>query len=145
METFKLSRDKRFVEKLTDVVGVYLNPPGKAVVLCVDEKSQIQALGRTHLGLPLKKAWCGTKRHDQKRNGTTTLFPALNTLVGSVIGTCFPRHRDIEFRKFLCQNDERIPAELSIHLILDNYWTHKHPRVQHWLAKDLHPNVGFAK
>ena len=137
VETFKLSRDKRFVEKLTDVVGVYLNPPDKAVVLCVDEKSQIQALDRTHPGLPLKKGRCGTMTHDYKRNGTTTLFAALNTIEGSVIGTCFPRHRNIEFRKFLRQIDASIPAELSIHMILDNYGTHKHPKVQTWLAK--HP------
>jgi transposase len=137
VETFKLSRDKRLVEKLTDVVGVYLNPPDKAVVLCVDEKSQIQALDRTQPGLPLKKGRCGTMTHDYKRNGTTTLFAALNTIEGSVIGTCFPRHRNIEFRKFLRQIDESIPAELSIHMILDNYGTHKHPKVQNWLAK--HP------
>jgi len=137
VETFKLSRDKRFVEKLTDVVGVYLNPPDKAVVLCVDEQSQIQALDRTQPGLPLKKGRCGTMTHDYKRNGTTTLFAALNTLEGSVIGTCFPRHRNIEFRKFLRQIDASIPAELSIHMILDNYGTHKHPKVQSWLAK--HP------
>ena len=137
VETFKLSRDQRFVEKLTDVVGVYLNPPDKAVVLCVDEKSQIQALDRTQPGLPLKKGRCGTMTHDYKRNGTTTLFAALNTIAGSVIGTCFPRHRNIEFRKFLRQIDASIPAELSIHMILDNYGTHKHPKVRHWLAK--HP------
>jgi len=137
VETFKLSRDKHFVEKLTDVVGVYLNPPDKAVVLCVDEKSQIQALDRTQPGLPLKKGRCGTMTHDYKRNGTTTLFAALNTLEGSVIGTCFPRHRNIEFRKFLRQIDDRIPRGLNIHMILDNYGTHKHPKVQRWLAK--HP------
>ena len=133
-KTFKLSRDTRFVEKLTDVVGVYLNPPDKAVILCVDEKSQIQALDRTQPGLPLKKGRCGTRTHDYKRNGTTTLFAALNTLEGTVIGTCYPRHRNIEFRKFLRQIDQRIPAELDIHMILDNYGTHKHPRVQSWLA-----------
>jgi transposase len=137
VKTFKLSRDKRFMEKLTDVVGVYLNPPDKAVVLCVDEKSQIQALDRTQPGLPLKKGRCGTMTHDYKRNGTTTLFAALNTLEGTVIGTCYPRHRNIEFRKFLRQIDERIPPELDIHMVLDNYGTHKHPKVQSWLAK--HP------
>jgi transposase len=137
VRTFKLSCDKRFVEKLTDVVGVYLNPPDKAVVLCVDEKSQIQALDRTQPGLPLKKGRCGTMTHDYKRNGTTTLFAALNTLEGTVIGTCYPRHRNIEFRKFLRQIDQVIPPELHIHLILDNYGTHKHPQVQSWLAK--HP------
>jgi len=137
VETFKLSRDKRFVEKLTDVVGVYLNPPDKAVVLCVDEKSQIQALDRTQPGLPLKKGRCGTMTHDYKRNGTTTLFAALNTLEGTVIGTCFPRHRNIEFRKFLCQIDETIPSDLAVHMILDNYGTHNHPKVKSWLAR--HP------
>lgn len=137
VKTFKLSRDKRFVEKLTDVVGVYLNPPDKAVVLCVDEKSQIQALDRTQPGLPLKKGRCGTMTHDYKRNGTTTLFAALNTLEGTVIGTCYPRHRNIEFRKFLRQIDQTIPPERDIHMILDNYGTHKHPRVQSWLGK--HP------
>ena len=137
VKTFKLSRDKRFVEKLTDVVGVYLNPPDKAVILCVDEKSQIQALDRTQPGLPLKKGRCGTMTHDYKRNGTTTLFAALNTLEGTVIGTCYPRHRNIEFRKFLRQIDQLIPAELDIHMILDNYGTHKHPQVQSWLAR--HP------
>jgi len=137
VKTFKLSRDKRFVEKLTDVVGVYLNPPDKAVVLCVDEKSQIQALDRTQPGLPLKKGRCGTMTHDYKRNGTTTLFAALNTLEGTVIGTCYPRHRNIEFRKFLRQIDQSIPPELDIHMILDNYGTHKHPQVQSWLGK--HP------
>ena len=137
VETFKLSRDKRFVEKLTDVVGVYLNPPDKAGVLCVDEKSQIQALDRTQPGLPLKKGRCGTMTHDYKRNGTTMLFAALNTLEGTVIGTCYPRHRNIEFRKFLRQIDQYIPPELDIHLILDNYGTHKHPNVQSWLSK--HP------
>jgi len=135
MKTFKLLRDKRFVEKLTDVVGVYLNPPDKAVVLCVDEKSQIQALDRTQPGLPLKKGRCGTRTHDYKRNGTTTLFAALNTLEGTVIGTCYPRHRNIEFRKFLRQIDQSIPPELDIHMILDNYGTHQHPKVRSWLTR----------
>ena len=137
VDTFTLSKDKRFVEKLTDVVGVYLNPPDKAVVLCVDEKSQIQALDRTQPGLPMKKGRCGTMTHDYKRNGTTTLFAALNTLEGTVIGTCYPRHRNIEFRKFLRQIDESIPAGLAVHMILDNYGTHNHPRVKQWLAR--HP------
>ena len=144
VKTFKLSRDKRFVEKLTDVVGVYLNPPDKAVVLCVDEKSQIQALDRTQPGLPLKKGRCGTMTHDYKRNGTTTLFAALNTLEGTVIGTCYPRHRNIEFRKFLRQIDQSIPAELDIHMILDNYGTHKHPKVQSWLAKHRRFQLHFT-
>jgi len=137
VETFKLSKDKRFVEKLTDVVGVYLNPPDKAVVLCVDEKSQVQALDRTQPGLPMKKGRCGTMTHDYKRNGTTCLFAALNVLEGNVIGSCYPRHRNIEFRKFLRQIDRDVPAELGIHMILDNYGTHNHPKVKAWLAK--HP------
>lgn len=144
VQTFKLSRDKRFVEKLTDVVGVYLNPPDKAVVLCVDEKSQIQALDRTQPGLPLKRGRCGTMTHDYKRNGTTTLFAALNTLEGTVIGTCYPRHRNLEFRKFLRQIDQSIPPELDIHLILDNYGTHKHPKVQSWLAKHRRFHLHFT-
>jgi transposase len=137
VETFKLSKDKRFVEKLTDVVGVYLDPPDKAVVLCVDEKSQIQALDRTQPGLPMKKGRCGTMTHDYKRNGTTCLFAALDVLEGTVIGSCYPRHRNIEFRKFLRQIDRNVPAGLDIHMILDNYGTHNHPKVQAWLEK--HP------
>jgi len=137
VETFKLSKDKRFVEKLTDVVGVYLNPPDKAVVLCVDEKSQVQALDRTQPGLPMKKGRCQTMTHDYKRNGTTCLFAALNVLEGKVIGSCYPRHRNIEFRKFLRQIDGAVPAELAIHMILDNYGTHNHPKVKAWLGK--HP------
>jgi transposase len=137
VETFKLSRDKRFVEKLTDVVGVYLNPPDKAVVLCVDEKSQIQALDRTQPGLPMKKGRCGTMTHDYKRNGTTCLFAALNVLEGKVIGSCYPRHRNVEFLKFLRKIDRETPRDLAIHMILDNYGTHNHPNVKAWLAK--HP------
>ena len=144
VKTFKLSRDKRFVEKLTDVVGVYLNPPDKAVVLCLDEKSQIQALDRTQPGLPLKKGRCGTMTHDYKRNGTTTLFAALNVLEGTVIGTCYPRHRNIEFRKFLRQIDQAIPPELAVHLILDNYGTHTHPKVKNWLAKHRRFHLHFT-
>ena len=144
VKTFKLSRDKHFVEKLTDVVGVYLNPPDKAVVLCVDEKSQIQALDRTQPGLPMKKGRCGTMTHDYKRNGTTTLFAALNTLEGSVIGTCYPRHRNIEFRKFLRHIDDVIPSDLDVHMILDNYGTHKHPKVQTWLARHRRFHLHFT-
>jgi len=135
--TFKLSRDPRFLEKLTDVVGLYLNPPQKAVVLCVDEKSQIQALDRTQPGLPLKKGRCGTYTHDYKRNGTTTLFAALDVLEGKVIGQCYPRHRHQEWLKFLRQLDRTYPPELTLHVIMDNYGTHKAPAVQAWLAK--HP------
>jgi transposase len=137
IETFKLSRDKHFVEKLTDVVGVYLNPPDKAVVLCMDEKSQIQALNRTQPGLPMKRGRCGTMTHDYKRNGTTCLFAALNILEGKVIGSCFPRHRHIEFLRFLRTVDRQVPRKLDIHAILDNYGTHRHPKVRTWLAN--HP------
>jgi transposase len=137
VETFKLSKDKRFVEKLTDVVGVYLNPPDKAVVLCVDEKSQVQALDRTQPGLPMKKGRCGTMTHDYRRHGTTCLFAALDVLEGKVIGSCYPRHRNIEFRKFLRQIDRSVPVGLDIHMILDNYGTHNHPKVKAWLEN--HP------
>ena len=137
VETFKLSKDKRFVEKLTDVVGVYLNPPDKAVVLCVDEKTQVQALDRTQPGLPMKKGRCGTMTHDYKRNGTTCLFAAMNVLEGKVLGSCYPRHRNIEFLKFLRTIDREVARELDIHMILDNYGTHGHPKVKAWLEK--HP------
>jgi transposase len=135
--TFKLSNDRRFVEKLNDVVGLYLNPPEHALVLCVDEKSQIQALDRTQPGLPLKKGRCGTMTHDYKRNGTTTLFAALDVAAGKLIGTCMPRHRHQEWIKFLKQIDEQTPKGLDLHLIADNYATHKHPKVQSWLKR--HP------
>jgi transposase len=135
--TFKLSRDAKFLEKLTDVVGLYLNPPQKAVVLCLDEKSQIQALDRTQPGLPLTKGRCGTMTHDYKRNGTTTLFAALNPLDGKVIGECHPRHRHQEWLKFLRRLDREFPGEHELHLIMDNYGTHKEPHVQAWLKK--HP------
>lgn len=141
---FKLSKDKRFVEKLTDVVGVYLNPPDKAVVLCVDEKSQVQALDRTQPGLPMKPGRCGTMTHDYKRNGTTCLFAALNVAEGKVIGSCYPRHRNIEFRKFLRQIDRDVPAELDIHMILDNYGTHNHPKVKAWLEKHSRFHLHFT-
>src|SRR3989304_3335299 len=137
VKSFKISRDKRFVEKLTDVVGVYLTPPNKAVVLCVDEKSQIQALDRTQPGLPMKKGRCGTMTHDYKRNGTTTLFAALSMLAGRITSRCAPRHRHQEWLKFLKQIDAETPSELDMHLIVDNYSTHKHARVASWLKK--HP------
>ncbi len=137
VETFKLSNDKRFEDKLVDVVGLYLNPPEKAVVLCMDEKSQIQALDRTQPSLPMKKGRPGTMTHDYKRNGTTTLFAALNVLTGVVIGRCLPRHRHTEFLKFLRVIDREVPKGLQVHLILDNYGTHKHANVVAWLAK--HP------
>ena len=135
--TFKLSRDPKFLQKLTDVVGLYLNPPQKAVVLCVDEKSQIQALDRTQPGLPLKKSRCGTYTHDYVRYGTTTLFAALNVLEGKVIGQCQARHRHQEWLKFLRRLDAEFPPELTLHLVLDNYGTHKEPHVVAWLQR--HP------
>jgi transposase len=137
VKTFKLSRDRSFVEKLCDVVGLYLNPPDKSLVLCVDEKSQIQALDRTQPGLPMKKGRLGTRTHDYKRNGTTTLFAALSMLDGKVIGDCMPRHRHQEFIRFLKKIDGETPHELDLHLIVDNYGTHKHPRVKSWLRR--HP------
>ena len=132
-KTFKLSKDKQFVEKLTDVVGVYLNPPDKALVLCVDEKSQIQALDRTQPGLPMEKGRWGTMTHDHKRHRTTCLFGALNVLEGTVIGTRYPLHRNVEFLKFLRKIDRDTPRKQDLHLILDNYGTHNHPNVKTWL------------
>jgi len=137
VETFKISRDKNFAAKVEDVVGLYLNPPDKALVLCVDEKSQIQALDRTQPGLPMKKGRAGTMTHDYKRNGTTTLFAALNMLDGKVIGTCMPRHRHREFLRFLKIIDQRTLPGLDLHLIVDNYATHKTPAVKRWLK--AHP------
>jgi transposase len=137
VKTFKLSNDKRFEEKLVDVVGLYLNPPENAIVLCMDEKSQIQALDRTQASLPIKKGRAGTMTHDYKRNGTTTLFAALDVLSGAVIGQCLPRHRHSEFLKFLRTIDCEVPEGLEVHLILDNYSTHTHANVKKWLAK--HP------
>ena len=137
VKTFKLSNDPRFEEKLIDVVGLYLNPPDKAVLLCMDEKSQIQALDRTQPGLPMKKGRAGTMTHDYKRNGTTTLFAALNVLDGKVIGACLPRHRHGEFLRFLRRVDREVPKGLQIHMILDNYATHKHDQVELWLSQ--HP------
>jgi transposase len=137
LETFKLSRDKKFVEKLTDVVGLYLNPPDKALVLCVDEKSQIQALDRTQPLLPLRPGIPARQTHDYKRNGTTTLFAALNMLDGKIIGDCMSRHRHQEFIRFLKKIDAETPQDLNLHLIVDNYSTHKHARVKSWLKR--HP------
>ena len=142
-KTFKLSRDKHFVEKLYDVVGLYLNPPAKALVLCVDEKSQIQALDRTQPGLPIKKGRCGTMTHDYKRNGTTTLFAALSMLDGKVIGDCMPRHRHQEFIRFLNKIDAETPSPLDLHLIVDNYATHKHPRVKSWMRRHPRFHIHF--
>ena len=140
VKTFKLSNDKRFEEKLVDVVGLYLNPPENAIVLCMDEKRQIQALDRTQPSLPIKPGRAGTMTHDYKRNGTTTtLFAALNVLTGMVIGQCLPRHRRREFLKFLRTIDREVPKGLQIHLILDNYATHRHADVHQWL--DKHPRL----
>jgi len=136
-DTFKVSRDSRFEDKLVDVVGLYMNPPEHALVLSCDEKSQIQALNRTQPGLPMKPGRAGTMTHDYKRNGTTTLFAALNTLDGTVISMCQDRHRHEEWLKFLRLIDRKTPKHLQLHLIVDNYATHKHPDVQQWLAK--HP------
>jgi transposase len=137
IETFKISRDRNFAAKVADVVGLYLNPPDRALVLCVDEKSQIQALDRTQPGLPMKKGRAGTMTHDYKRNGTTTLFAALNMLDGRVIGTCMARHRHREFLRFLKLIDHHTPADLDLHLVVDNYATHKTPAVKRWLK--AHP------
>jgi len=137
VKTFKLSHDKRFVEKLHDIVGLYLNPPDKAIVFCVDEKSQIQALERTQPLLPMRPGIPARQTHDYARHGTTTLFAALSMLDGTVIGDCMPRHRHQEFIRFLQLIDVKAPADLALHLIVDNYGTHKHQRVQSWLKR--HP------
>ena len=139
----KLSRDPQFLEKLSDVVGLYLNPPQEAIVLCVDEKSQIQALDRTQPGLPLKKGRCGTMTQDYKRNGTTTLFAALELLQGKVIGQCYQRHRHQEFLKFLRCLDKEFPGKIPLHLVLDNYGTHTHANVKAWLKR--HPRFVVHK
>ena len=141
VDTFKVSTDPEFESKLVDVVGLYLNPPDQAVVLCVDEKSQIQALDRTQRSLPMKPGRAGTMTHDYKRHGTTTLFAALDVLTGAVIGQCLPRHRHEEFLRFLKRIDREVPQELAIHMILDNYATHKHPQVRDWLQR--HPRFSL--
>jgi transposase len=138
---FKLSRDPEFVPKLRDIVGLYIDPPAHAMVLSVDEKSQIQALDRTQPGLPLKPGRCGTMTHDYKRNGTTTLFAALDVLHGKIIGRCMQRHRHQEFIRFLNTIEAEIPAGKIIHVILDNYGPHKHPKTRAWLAR--HPRFVF--
>src|SRR5215510_8406030 len=132
---FKLSRDPQFAAKLDDIVGLYVDPPAHAVVLSVDEKSQIQALDRTQPGLPLKPGRCGTMTHDYKRNGTTTLFAALDILEGKVIGRCMQRHRHQEFIRFLNAVEREVAADKTVHVVLDNYATHKHPKVMAWLAR----------
>jgi transposase len=141
LRTFKKSNDPAFAEKVEDVVGLYMAPPCHAVVLSIDEKSQIQALDRTQPGLPLKPGKCATMTHDYKRNGTTTLFAALNVLDGTVLGRCMNRHRHQEFIKFLNAVERKVPAGKIIHVILDNYGTHKHPKVDAWLA--AHPRWVF--
>ena len=144
VRTFKVSNDPQFAEKLNTIVGLYLNPPEHAIVLCADEKSQIQALDRTQPGLPLKKGRCGTMTHDYRRNGTATLFAALDTLDGTVISMCDDRHRHQEWLKFLRVIDSVTPAEKQIHLIADNYATHKHPKVQKWLGRHPRFQVYFT-
>ena len=144
IETFKVSRDPQFVEKLEDIVGLYLNPPEHALVLSCDEKSQVQALDRTQPGLPLKKGRAATMTHDYKRHGTTTLFAALNTLDGSVISRCESRHRHTEWLKFLKQIDRETPAGKELHLICDNYATHKHAKVKTWLENHPRFHIHFT-
>lgn len=144
VKTFKLSNDKHFVEKLEDIVGLYLNPPENAIVLSCDEKSQIQALDRTQPGLPLKKGRCGTMTHDYKRNGTTSLFAALNTLTGKVIGKCMNQHRHQEWLKFLNIIKKEVPKGKKVHIICDNYATHKHPKVKGWLERNKNFECHFT-
>jgi transposase len=137
LRTFKRSKDPAFAEKVEDIVGLYMHPPAHAVVLSIDEKSQIQALDRTQPGLPLKPGKCGTMTHDYKRHGTTTLFAALEIAQGKVVGQCYARHRHQEFLKFVKRLDQEFPGEVKLHMVMDNYGTHKHPRVQAWLKR--HP------
>jgi transposase len=144
VEYFKFSSDPKFVEKLRDVVGLYLNPPDKALVLSVDEKSQIQALQRTQPLLPLRSGLPARQTHDYKRNGITTLFSALNILDGQVIGKCYKRHRHQEFIKFLKEVDKATPRGLDLHLIVDNYGTHKHPKVKRWLKRHSRCHLHFT-
>lgn len=142
--TFKVSNDPRFAEKLEEIVGLYMNPPENAIIFSVDEKSQIQALDRTQPGLPLKKGRAGTMTHDYKRNGTTTLFAALCTLTGYVISTCMERHRHQEWIKFLNLINREVPEGLDVHIICDNYATHKHEKVQRWLKRHRRFHVHFT-
>lgn len=143
VRTFKLSKDPNFEKKLIDVVGLYLEPPEKALVLSLDEKTQVQALDRTQPSLPLVRGRCGTMTHDYKRNGTTTLFAAIDMLQGKVIASCMPRHRHQEWIKFLGQIDAQTPPDLDLHLIVDNYATHKHPRVVAWLKRHKRFHMHF--
>lgn len=144
VQTFKLSNDPDFAEKLEDIVGLYLSPPQNAVVFSVDEKSQIQALDRTQPGLPLKRGRAGTMTHDYKRNGTTTLFAALNVVTGVVTSICQPRHTHAEWLKFLRKLDRETPKGLDLHVICDNYATHKHPTVRAWLSKNRRVKMHFT-
>lgn len=144
VDSFKVSNDPEFAEKVVDVVGLYLDPPEKAIVLCMDEKSQIQALDRTQATLPLRPGRAQTMTHDYKRNGTTTLFAALDVLTGTVIGECMARHRHTEFLAFLKTIDAQVPKHLQIHLILDNYSTHKHETVKHWLSNHRRFHLHFT-
>ena len=141
IRTFKRSNDPAFAEKVEDVVGLYMHPPAHAVVLSIDEKSQIQALDRTQPGLPIKPGRCGTMTHDYKRHGTTTLFAALNTLDGVVLGRCMQRHRHQEFIRFLNAVERAVPVGKLVHAIVDNYATHTHPKVKAWLKR--HPRWTF--
>lgn len=144
VKTFKLSKDPLFIEKVRDIVGLYLNPPDKALVLCVDEKAQIQALDRTQPVLPMRPGQVERRTHDYTRHGTTSLFAALNVATGTVIGECHQRHRAVEFRKFLDTVEAAVPAALDVHLILDNYGTHKTPRIRRWLARHPRYHVHFT-
>src|SRR6478752_4227086 len=149
-ETFKLSQDPLFVEKVRDIVGLYMSPPERALVLCVDEKSQIQALDRTQPLLPMRPGQVERRTHDYVRHGTTSLFAALDVKAGTVIGKCMPRHRAAEFRKFLDEVERNVPTDLDIHVILDNYGTHKTKLIRNWFAKSpalaraLHPNISLV-
>ncbi|MEM8884895.1 MAG: IS630 family transposase [Planctomycetota bacterium] len=143
-ETFKLSNDPLFVDKVRDIVGLYLDPPDRAMVLCVDEKSQIQALDRTQPLLPMRPGQPERRTHDYVRHGTTTLFAALDVATGRIIGKCYRKHRATEFRKFLNRIDEAVPDELDVHLILDNYSTHKTPAIRRWLAQHPRFHVHFT-
>ena len=144
VDTFKVSNDPNFEDKVIDVVGLYLNPPEKAVVLCMDEKSSIQALDRTQASLPMVPGRAGTMTHDYKRNGTTTLFAALDVLTGKVIGQCLPKHRHEEFLTFLKTVDSQVPQGLQVHLVLDNYATHKHSAIKHWLSHHKRFHLHFT-
>lgn len=143
-ESFQLSKDPQLIEKVRDIVGLYMSPPDNAMVLCVDEKSQIQALNRTQPLLPLRPGQVERRTHDYERHGTTTLFAALDILTGKVVGECYPRHRAVEFRKFLDEIDANVPAHLDVHIVLDNYATHKAPIIKAWLAKRPRYHLHFT-